>query len=250
MKAVYIGLSLAMLTVAFPQSSDAQLLKHLVSKPSISPADSAAAIKNFMTGTGGGGLLYQFQVVYNFTNKKNGSVIRDTMTLAITDGHNVRSDMGMPGYKMEVLGHAGMPRYSVIVHPDSKTYVFNIIDTGAINSGGITYQVTKVGNETVQGYNCIHSRLTTITSQQKLGSTNDIWTSTDVPGYTALKKLTRIQGVTPKMSQALEEAGCGGFIVKMSMQSKELLMEMLLIGADRKTFPDAMFRIPAGYTQR
>ena len=52
----------------------------------------------------------------------------------------------------EVLGHAGMPRYSVRLFPDSKTYVFNIIDTAALNSGGgMVYQVAKVGNETCFG---------------------------------------------------------------------------------------------------
>ena len=219
-------------------------------KPSISAADSAAAIKNFMTGTGGSGLIYQYHIVYIFKGKNNkDSTVSDTLSTVITDAHNAHSDLGMLGTRMQVIGHAGMPRYSILLYPDTKSFVFNIIDTAAINSGGSTYQVTKVGNETVLGYNCIHSKMTTITAGQKVGITQDIWTSTAVPGYADLKKMTINQNVTPKMMQALEQAGCGGSFVKMDMQAKGFSMDMQLITADRRNFPASMFQIPAGYTQ-
>jgi hypothetical protein len=159
--------------------------------------------------------------------------------------------MGMTEMRMQVLGHAGMPRYSVFLYPESKTYVFNIIDTAAINSGGgMTYQVVKVGNETVAGYNCTHSKLTIFAGGQTSGITEDIWTSTAVPGYTELKKLMFNQNMTPKMMQALQAAGCDGSFVKMDMQSKTFSMEMLLVTAGRRDFPASMFEIPAGYTQQ
>jgi Domain of unknown function (DUF4412) len=269
MKCAYTWLAIALMTAAVPLSSDAQLLKNLVNnmkqniagkpatgagkteKPSISPADSAAAIKSFMTGTGGSGLLYQYRVVYTFKGR-NGkdSISSDTLSTAVTDGHNVRTDLGMLGSRMQVLGHAGMPRYSVILYPDSKSYVFNIVDTAAINAGGsMTYQVVKVGSETVLGYNCTHSKLTIFSAGQKSGITEDIWTSTAVPGYAELKKMFLNQNITPKMMQALEAAGCDGSFVKMDMQTKTFSMDMQLITADRKTFPASMFQIPAGYTQ-
>jgi len=273
MRAVFAWLSLTLMTAAAPVSSDAQVLKNLLNnmkqpgaskapgqpgpsysraKPSISPADSAAAIKSFMTGTGGSGLLYQYRLVYSFKGRNNkDSTSSDTVSTAITDGHNVLSDMGMTGMRMQVLGHAGMPRYSVFLYPERKTYVFNIIDTAAINSaGGMTYQVVKVGNETVAGYNCTHSKLTIFAGGQTAGITEDIWTSTAVPGYTELKKLMFNQNVTPKMMQALEVAGCDGSFVKMDMQSKNFSMDMLLVTAGRRDFPASMFEIPAGYTQQ
>ena len=273
MRVVFAWLSLALMTAAAPVSSDAQVLKNLLNnmkqpgagkapgqpgssysgaKPSISPADSAAAIKSFMTGTGGSGLQYQYRVIYTFKGRSNkDSTMSDTVSTAITDGHNILSDMGTTGMKMQVLGHAGMPRYSIFLYPASKTYVFNIIDTAAINSGGgMTYQVVKVGNETVAGYNCTHSRLTIYAGGQTAGIAEDIWTSTAVPGYTELKKLMFNQNVTPKMMQALQAAGCDGSFVKMDMQSKTFSMEMLLVTAGRKDFPASMFEIPAGYTQQ
>jgi hypothetical protein len=150
---------------------------------------------------------------------------------------------------MEVLGHAATPKYSIMLYPESKTYQFNIIDTSAINRDQTTYQCVKVGNETVQGYNCTHSKLTTIVNGSKTTITEDIWTSADVPGYAAMKKMMTISNVTPKMMVALEQAGCGGFFVKMTMQSKEMSMDMLLVQAARKSFPDSMFQLPSGYTQ-
>jgi hypothetical protein len=206
-----------------------------------------------MTSTGGSGLLYQYHVIYTFKGKNNkDSTSSDTLSTAVTDGHNMCADLDLLGTRMRVLGHAGMPRYSVRVFPDSKTYVFNIIDTAAINSGGgMVYQVVKVGNERVLGYNCIHSRLTIYPAGVKSGgTTEDIWTSVDVPGYADLKKLALNQNVTPKMMEALEQAGCGGSFVKMEMQSKIISMDMQLIAAERTNFPASMFQIPPGYTQK
>jgi hypothetical protein len=272
MKGIYTGLAVILMTAALPRMSDAQVLKNLVNnmkqpatsrtpgqpgigaarpKPSISPADSAAAIKAFMTSTGGSGLLYQYRLIYTFSKSNKDSTSTDTLSTAITDGHNIHTDLGALGVRMEVIGHAGMPRYSVLLYPENKTFVFNIIDTAAINSAnGMSYQVTKVGSETVLGYNCIHSRLTVITAGQKAGITEDIWTSPSVPGYAELKNLSFNQNVTPKMMQALETAGCGGAFVKMEMQSKTFSMDMQLITAGRKNFPASLFQIPPGYTQR
>lgn len=272
MKRVCVWLAFMLMTAAVPISSDAQVLKNLLNnmkqpgapkasgqpgpsypraKPSISPADSAAAIKSFMTGTGGSGLLYQYRLVYTFKRNNKDSTSSDTLSTAITDSHNVRTDMGMMGTKMQVLGHGGMPRYSIFLYPESKTYVFNIVDTAAINSGGgMTYQVVKVGNETISGYNCTHSKLTIFAGGQTAGVTEDIWTSTGVPGYTELKKLMLNQNVTPKMMQALEAAGCDGSFVKMDVQSKTFSMDMLLVTAGHRDFPASMFEIPAGYVQQ
>ena len=276
MKRVCVWLAIVSIAVAAPVSSDAQVLKNLVNNmkqpgagnasgqpapgttyrragmgPAISPADSAAAIKSFMTGTGGSGLYYQYRVTYRYTIKKRDSTVTDTMSLAITDGHNIRTNLGSSGTSMDVLGHANQPRYSIRLFPDRKAYVFNIVDTAAVNSGGgMVYQVAKVGNESLLGYNCIHAKLTIFPAGVKsVGTTEDIWVSVDVPGYATLKNLSAVQGVTPKMMQALEQAGCSGMIVKTNMVSTVISMEMVLITATRKSFPDAMFSIPAGYTE-
>jgi Domain of unknown function (DUF4412) len=217
--------------------------------PSVSPADSAAAIQGFKTATGGGGYYYQFLDTYDFKKGNKDSVFKDTMSMAITDGHNIRTDMGMFGGRTDLLGHAGMPRYSLWLDVEQKTYRLHIIDTAAINRpDGSTYQVTKVGNETMGGYNCMHSKLSITMANSKTTIVEDVWTSADVPGYAAIQKMAVSQHVTPQMMKALEQAGCNGFFVKVSLHSAVYSLDMVLVQATRKTFPASDFEIPSGYT--
>lgn len=226
-------------------------------KPVPMTAEDSAAVRSFMTASGGSGILYQYRTRYDFKGKTKDSTVVDTMSTAISDAHNTHVDIGMLGMKMTVIGHAAQPKYSVILYPGMKSYKLNIIDTAAINGGNTSYQVVRVGTETVAGYSCVHSRLTITNSKDKNASvTEDIWTSNAVPGYAQLKKLMTNQNVTPKMMQALENAGCDGFMVKVQMQtaqqqqaqSMQFSMEMVLITAGRKDFPASLFEIPAGYT--
>jgi len=211
------------------------------------PVDSQAVIKHFMTASSSDGLLYQYVDSYVFKIKQKDSTARDTMSLAIADNRNIRSQLGMLG--MQVIGHGDLPGYSVLLYPQSRTYSLNVIDTAAINSGGKeTYRVTKIGNETVQGYHCAHVKLT-ISYSKTVEVTEDLWVSTDVPGYAAFKKLAAMQQLTPKMMTALDQAGCPGMFVKMQMQSTAFSMSMLLVSADRKSFPGSLFQIPSGYTR-
>ena len=78
--------------------------------------------------------------------------------------------------------------------------------------------------------------------------TEDVWTSTDVPGYSMMKKKMISKNITPKMLDVLDKAGCGGFFVKMDMQSSYISMSMNLITAAHKTFPASLFQIPSGYS--
>ncbi|HLY72288.1 MAG TPA: DUF4412 domain-containing protein [Puia sp.] len=138
-----------------------------------------------------------------------------------------------------------MPKYSVIIDDNSKTYSLNVIDTSLINGAYETYTVTKIGNETVQGYNCIHSKLVTSSKGMfKSSSSMDIWTSAAVPGYSNLRKMILSQNITTAMMQALDRAGCGGNFVKIISGKKDYSMMMLLTAAETKTFPAELFKMP------
>lgn len=238
----------------------AQMLANATKPKPMTAADSAA-VKSFMTATGGSGMLYEYRVVYDF--KKNGkdSTITDTMSTAISEGHNTHVDMDMLGMKMQLLGHAGQPKYTIVLYPQTKSYLLNIVDTGALRADKMTYTVTRIGTETVAGYSCVHARLSIITTGQKTPIVEDIWMSTAVPGYAEMKKLMTVHNVTVKMLDALDQAGCSGFMVKMTMvptggaatgtaTSKELTFstDVVLVTAARRNFPASMFEIPAGYT--
>jgi hypothetical protein len=218
--------------------------------PSVSPADSAAAIQSFKTATGGSGQYYQYLDTYTWTNKKGkDSVFKDTMDIAISDAHFVCTNFSLLGIKTVILGRASLPHYSIMLHANTKTYTLHVIDTAAINrSDGWTYQVTKVGTERVGGYDCLHARVTMSKPGTKESILEDVWNSTQVPGYSALKKFTATQNVTPQFMKALEQAGCDGFIVKMTVHGASYSMEMLLTQSARKDFSASEFEIPAGYT--
>lgn len=78
----------------------------------------------------------------------------------------------------------------------------------------------------------------------------DLWTSTDIPGYEVFKKLSGGRaGYQIDMMQALEKAGCAGYLVKMQDSEKDYSMNMLLVKAEKQSFPDNFFVIPPGYAK-
>jgi hypothetical protein len=221
----------------------------------VSSSDSAAAIQNFMSANGGSGYYYQY--ITAITSPKSGTKKDTTMEYFTTGGEGRNeSKIPMPGAssnKIITISKMSQLQYSITLHPDTKTYALDIIDTSFINSGvgNETYQVTKIGNETVNGFSCIHARMV---SNSNFGgfsssSTFDIWTSTTVPGYAALQHFMNIAGIQPKMLQALQQAGCNGAFVKMTVQDKDYSMTMQLAKAGQKNMPSSMFQIPVGYTQ-
>jgi hypothetical protein len=216
-------------------------------------ADSAAAsvaLKTFRTANDGSGMLYQYQTRYDLKIKGKDTAMVDMMSTSIADNGNTHVDMGMMGMKMNLIGRTGQPGYSVSLYAETRKYHLNIIDTARLNSGnGQTYQVTKIGTETVMGYPCIHSKMIIMGQNKKEVVTEDIWTSVAVPGYAQLKRYLSNQHVTVKMIQELENAGCGGFLVKIAGGTPQMKFEMSLVTAERKNFPASMFVIPAGYTQ-
>jgi hypothetical protein len=251
-------------SAAARSANDSAMLTQMLakaSKPKVMTAADSAAVKSFMTATGGSGMLYEYRVVYDFKRNGKDSTITDTLSQAISEAHNTHVTMDMMGMKMQLLGHADQPRYSIVLYPDVKSYMLNIIDTAVLHADKMAYTVTRIGTETVAGYSCVHARLSIITTGQKTPIVEEIWTSTAVPGYAEMKKLMTVHNVTMKMLDALDQAGCGGFMVKMTMAptggaakgtatSKELTVstDMVLITAARRSFPASMFEIPAGYT--
>jgi hypothetical protein len=237
-------------------SKDSAMLSGImanINKPTaMTPADSAAAsaaVKEFMTASAGSGMLYQYQTRYDLRIKGKDTVFVDTMSTAISENRYTHVDMDMLGMKMTMIGRAGEPKYSVMLYPETKSYKLNVIDTARLNNAnGQTYQVTKIGTETVAGYSCVHAKLAIIGSNKKLVLNEDIWMSAAVPGYAQMKQDMANAHVTVKMLQELQKAGCDGFIVKASGASEQMSFVMQLVNAARKSFPASMFEIPAGYT--
>ncbi len=230
-------------------------LGNLVGGGGVSAADSAAAIKEYTSATGGAGIYYEYTIDVK-TKQNSGS--QSVSRMYMTNGGEGRSEMNiaaMMGARqsgaMVVIGRASHPTYSITLDDDEKSYSLNVIDTSLINGVDKNCRVTKIGDETVQGYHCIHVRMTTTygSGMFKSASEEDIWTSVDVPGYAIMKKTMMQQNVTPQLFKALEAAGCAGFVVKMSSGGKNYSMTMQLTKAEKQNFPASLFKIPAGYTE-
>jgi hypothetical protein len=230
-------------------------LNSLISGKSITAADSAAAIKSFRSASGGRGIVYEF--ITDVNSKRRGPVKDTTITYFTLSGEgrtemNLAGMMGVNGgHKLVTLSRISSSRYSITLDDADNTYSLNVIDSSLLNAGGENYTVTKIGEETVNGYRCIHSKLVSEfgTAGFKVTTTHDVWTSTQVPGYAELKKMTANQRVPVKMMRALEQAGCEGAMVKMYMQSKDITTNMSLISAKEKTLPASLFIIPSGYKE-
>lgn len=231
-------------------------LGNLTGGGGVSAADSANAIKAYTTANGGSGIYYEYTIE---TNTKQNGAVKSISKMYLTSNGEGRSEMNLAAMMgaqnaspLVVIGKMDQPHYSVVIDDENKAYSLNVIDTALINDNLGKYEVTKIGNETVNGYNCVHAKLTfTLGSGMfKSSNTEDIWTSVDVPGYDFFKKAILQQNVTPAMMKALNDAGCGGFFVKMtSNDSDGYSMTMQLTKAEKQSFSSSMFKIPAGYTE-
>lgn len=222
----------------------------LVGGSGVSAADSAAAIKSFSTANGGAGFYYE---TTNTAVTERGTAKSVNKTWFTTSGEgrvemNLAAMMGVSGGSPMIgISHAIKPNYSIILDDEDKTYSLSIIDTSLINSDK-KYIVTKVGNETVGGYPCVHARLT---SSGRIKMDMDIWTCKSVPGYSLLEKMMTSSKsmVTPDMFHALKQAGADGYFVKIEIKNKNISSEMLLTKVEQKNFPASLFAIPAGYKE-
>ena len=227
-------------------------LKRMIGGDGVSSQDSAKAIKSFTTASGGSGVLYESIMS---TASKRGAT-KDTTYIYLTNSGEGRSEMRIPipgvqTPKLIIIGRANEPTYSLILDAETRSYSLNVIDTALINSGIEKYQVTRIGNEMVNGYSCIHSRLVSTTGSGVFASssTMDLWTSTSVPGYAIYSKLLTFQSSNGGLLGALNKAGVGGFLVKMTAgDGKDFSMTNQLVKAEQRNFPASLFSIPAGYS--
>ena len=229
-------------------------LGNLAGGNGISSADSLAAFRMYKSAKGGNGVYYEQTTT--MTTKKTGTN-KSVSRMYFTQSGEGRSEMNlaaMMGAKNSEaivgLSRLSNPRCGVLLDDKEKKYSLNVIDTSLINSDRSQYKVTKIGNEVVDGYNCTHAKMTTTSGKGLFASstTMDIWTSPAVPGYKDLRRMMASQNMTLKMMQALDDAGCGGQIVKMQSSGKDYSMTMELTKAEKKTFPASLFMIPPGYT--
>lgn len=225
--------------------------------------DSSSTFKASSSGSGD-------DMYYELTTVSTGKNINMKMVMAmyVSSKGDMRvemhSDMNFQGHKspipMVLIGHSNKPDESIIIDDSAKTYMVHHIDTADLGAG-VTMEstVTKLGEEKVFGYNCVHAK---IISHKKIGNlynetdTINVWRSKDVPMQSDVKELfTQFESRTgsymysKETAARLKEMGCEGFTVKLTTNAKNHSMVMQLTKAEHKTLPASMFQIPAGYKE-
>jgi hypothetical protein len=176
----------------------------------------------------------------------------------------MHTNMSFQGHKspipMVLIGHSNKPDESIIIDDSTHTYIVHHIDTAELNAGIKTEStVTRIGEEKVFGYDCVHAR---IISNKKIGNfynqtdTMNVWRSKDVPMQSGVKDLfsqfesrTGSYMYSKETAAKLKAMGCEGFLVKLTMNGKNVSMVMQLTKSEHRNLPASMFQIPAGYKE-
>jgi hypothetical protein len=221
------------------------------------PAGNAAA--------SGGDIVYN----YTFTNTAHGKKMIGHMVLSLTSDGKIRVDMSWPGIagqsgkpvKMVLIGSGDKPDQSISIDDDQKTYTINHIELDSLSSpySKMTSEVTKIGEEPVDGFASVHAR---VTSDKSMGNfyqskdTIDIWKSNAVPVQALFMKwVDRFESksgsmmYTPEVAKKLRDMGCTGFMVRLSMKGKDSNMLEELTSVEHKDLAKSLFEVPTGYKQ-
>jgi hypothetical protein len=108
------------------------------------------------------------------------------------------------------------------------------------------YIVERVGEETMNGYKCVHAKIT------EGNETHEVWNTRDIADFNkyadAFNSNKKVG--SSKREAALKATGCDGFPVKTVHVGgpKEGTMTMELVKLEKKTFAQNEFDIPKGYT--
>ena len=140
-----------------------------------------------------------------------------TMKIYVKDGNSrveISSNIEGAGINVAMLTLKKNPDMVYMLESNSKTYTEMDMKSLAklSESNNTDYEVTVLGNEKIQGYNCVHTR---VKSKDAKGSSYELWSTKEVPAY---KELTMMQGQSnrdAKLQKLLEAKGADGFPVKV-----------------------------------
>ena len=188
-------------------------------------------------------------IEYSITSEKNPSP--GNMKMYYQDG-NSRSEikMAMPaaagGVEMSfvMISLKEAPLKSYLLNTKSKTYTESEIkESKTEEAEAIQYEITVVGKEKVNGYNCIHS----IVKRKNTTSQQEMWTITEIKDFEKYKSINN-QYTNKGMYKALRDKGAEGFPVRMKTMERSTNMIIDLIKAESRENPASLFSLD-GYTK-
>lgn len=150
-------------------------------------------------------------------------------------------------WKMTSLGKKAERGVSYAVNDEKKVYAV-IRDVGEeTKTPSEKWAAEKRGKDTVAGFSCENVLMKTESGSEMDGCfTKDIVGSTD--WLTAMRRERR----GGEWVQALRKAGVEGFPVRMAFRAKGQTQPgttFELVKAERKSLPEALFQVPAGYKE-
>lgn len=150
------------------------------------------------------------------------------------------------GYVSKSLSNKEKPDMIFMINDKNKTYTESK-KSDSQNDDKKTYTVKKIGEETVNGYKCVHALVTEGTE------THDVWNTKDVKEFNSYREAynSNKKMGSEKRDQALKDAGCDGFMVKAVHKGNEREGEvtMELVKLTKKNFSKSDFELPAGYSK-
>ena len=166
-----------------------------------------------------------------------------TMKIYVKDGNSrveISSNIEGAGINVAMLTLKKNPDMVYMLESNSKTYTEMDMKSLAklSESNNTDYEVTVLGNEKIQGYNCVHTR---VKAKDAKGSSYELWSTKEVPAY---KELTMMQGQSngdAKLQKLLEAKGADGFPVKVYAKENDNEVTMELTKVEKKTLASNLF---------
>lgn len=211
-----------------------------------------------VSGTGTG-FYYEYVGGSEMNDKKSGLSFTMMVDPAKNSGWNVYYD-----------GYAQMPQFGINTHysflmnnsfthlvlnNDHKVYTSQKAEQAIQerNYSVTNIKVSKIGNEKLHGFNCVHAKVTAVTHFMNQIQDNefDVWRSEEVPGSSFLESSIEVLAspFTLSMENELVKMGCKGAIVKIEFNEKSSLVRKELYKITKQNVDDSIFNIPPGYKE-
>lgn len=188
-------------------------------------------------------------IEYKLSSNKGAT---GTMKINFSEyGHTSEFHMVIPqmpggGMTMKSMSMKSTPDVVYTINDNNKTYS-EMKKSDAQAQDNKTYSVKKIGEETVNGYKCVHALIT------EGNETEDVWNTKDIKEYNKYADAfnTNKRMGSEKREKALKDAGCDGFPVKFVHKGNEREgeMSMELVKMEKKNFSSSDFQLPTGYTK-
>jgi hypothetical protein len=157
---------------------------------------------------------------------------------------NMASPQVPGGYRWVSLTLKDKPQKSYMLNENARTYSeIDLSTTAAKENDSTQYEVTVLGKEKVNGYNCTHVKVRKITSVNE----EDIWVSAEVLNY---KQYTSIKSkyTSHGLLKALAAKGVAGFPVRTIAAERGKNIQIDLMKLEQRNNDASLFSL-GGYTR-